>query len=95
MVNLGNIKVDGDNKCNDNFTITPKCLTSNNKDVYRNHTHFTNNHLCNTWKANNLKIHQNIWGMSHKIDEFFNFIITYHSSCPLFDQTPPMNSANK
>ena len=71
MVNLDNIQVYSDNKCNDNFTVTPKCLTSNNKDVYRNHTHFSNNHLLNAYKANNLKIlHQNIWGISHKIDEF-------------------------
>jgi hypothetical protein len=73
MVNLDSNQIDSDDKLwadEYNSCTTPKC-SEPNYDVHKNHNHLPNNLPHDYCKANNLRIfHQNIRGISHKIDEF-------------------------
>ena len=72
MVNLGSNQLDSDNKLRAdecNSSTTPICSKPNCDVVHKNHNHLPNNLPHDYCKANNLRIfHQNIRGISHKID---------------------------
>ena len=75
MANLGHNLTDknNDNKFNHNRInshLIPHYLKVNNDNVHKNHTHLTKNHSHNNPATTDSKIfHQNIRGISHKIDE--------------------------
>jgi hypothetical protein len=71
MVNFDNNYTVGDFNYNDIFTITSECINFNIKNAHGDYTHSSNSHLLDTCKSTNFKIfHQNIWGITHKIEEF-------------------------
>lgn len=72
MVNSSTFHIVNDFKPKSNFTFTDECINSNpnNNNAYGNHTHSQNSHLLYTCNSNSIKIfHQNIGGITHKIDE--------------------------
>jgi hypothetical protein len=83
MADLGSNQIDSDNKLRDNeynSCTTPKC-SKPNYDVHKNHNHLPNNLSYDNCKANNFRIlHQDIWGISHKIDEF---LISLYNAPPV------------
>lgn len=68
MVN-SNIKyIVGDFKYNVNVTSASDCT---NSSITNNHTHSFNSYLPSTYKTTNFIVfHRNIWGLTHKTDEF-------------------------
>ena len=68
MVNSNNKYIVCDFKYNVNVTSISDCT---NLNITNNHTHSFNSYLPNTYKTTNFIVfHQNIWGLTHKINEF-------------------------
>jgi len=76
MANLSANQTAGNNTSNVNrysSCKTPKCFKLNYDTVYKNHNHSLNNFSYDNCNANKFMIlHQNIQGISNKIDEFLN-----------------------
>jgi hypothetical protein len=83
MANLGSNQIDSDNELRDNeynSCTTPKCSKPNY--VHKNYNHLPNNLSYDNCKVNNFRsLHQNIWGISHKFDEFL--ILLLHNAPPV------------
>ena len=71
MVNFDNKHSGDDFKYRANLSITSKCTNSNFIMAHDDDSYPLSNHLTNTHKSTNfIMFHQNIRGLTHKIDEF-------------------------